>query len=178
MSRLQNVKPEQAQGKLAETYGAIKQQMGGVINLFQALGNSNEALNGYLAVGGLLKSGHLSATELETIALVSAQANGCEYCTSAHTTLGKMSGLSAESMVSIRKGQGENEKSSALVSFVREAIGERGRVSDQTLGRLKHAGFSDAQIPEIFLAISQNLYTNYFNNFNQTVVDFPAAPKI
>lgn len=178
MSRLENVKPDKAVGDLAETYSAIKKQMGGVVNLFQALGNSSQALNGYLTIGGLLKSGHLSATELETIALVSAQTNGCEYCTSAHTTLGKMAGLSQETMISIRKGQGENDKSSALITFVREILSERGRVSDQTVNRLKTAGFTDAQIPEIFLAIAQNVYTNYFNNFNQTEVDFPAVTKI
>lgn len=178
MSRIENIKPEQATGDLAETYGAIKKQMGGVVNLFQALGNSHQALIGYLTVGNLLKSGNLTAKDLETIALVSAQTNGCEYCTSAHTALGKMAGLSADAMLMIRKGQGADEKTQALIDFTKEVIGERGHVSDQTLTRLKKVGFTNSQIPEIFLSVAQNIYTNYFNNFNHTTVDFPAVPKI
>lgn len=179
MTRIKNIAPEQAQGEIATTYDGIKKAMGGkVINLFQALGNSNAALNGYLQVGGLLKSGHLSAQELETIALVSAQSNGCEYCQSAHTVLGKMAGLSEDQMVAVRKGTSTDPKTQALVGFVKEVLAEKGKISDTTFKNLQIAGYTDAQVPEIFLAITQNIYTNYFNNFNKTEVDFPKAQAI
>lgn len=178
MSRIGYIAPEQASGKLAETYSAIKKQMGGVIKLFQALGNSDQALGGYLAVAGLLKEGHLSAKELETIALVSAQTNSCEYCTAAHTTLGKMVGFKQQETVDIRRGKAPDAKLQALVNFVREAISERGRVSNETFEKLREQGYTNEQVPEIYLAISQNVYTNYFNNFNGTEVDFELPESI
>ncbi|MBY0369332.1 carboxymuconolactone decarboxylase family protein [bacterium] len=178
MSKLQNVTPEQAQGELANVYADIKKQMGGVIQLFQALGNSTAALNGYLSIGGLLKGGHLSAVELETISLVTAQANSCEYCLSAHTVLGKKVGMKPEEILDARKGTTSDPKAKALISFVREVISEKGRTSDKSFSELQAAGYTDAQVPEIFLAIVQNIYTNYFNNFNGTKLDFPKVDSI
>lgn len=177
MSRLNNVTPEQATGDLAATYGAIKKQMGGVVNLFQALGNNPSSLTAYLQIGGLLKDSGLSAVELETIALVSAHTNGCDYCESAHSALGKMAGMKPEEILSVRKGEGSDAKSKALVHFVKEAISEKGRVSDATFNSIKSAGFNDSQVTAIFLSVAQNLFTNYFNNFNGTVVDFPKIEK-
>lgn len=178
MTRLQNVTPDQATGDLAQTYGAIKKQMGGVVNLFQALGNNHQALTGYLQIGGLLKESGLSAVELETIALLSAQMNGCEYCQSAHSALGKMAGMKPDEILSVRKGTGTDTKSTALVKFVKEVISEKGRVSDATFNSIKSAGYNDSQVTAIFLSAAQNIFTNYFNNFNGTVVDFPKIEKV
>jgi uncharacterized peroxidase-related enzyme len=178
MSRLNNVTPDQATGELAATYGAIKKQMGGVVNLFQALGNNQAALSGYLQMGELLKNSGLSAVDLETVSLVSAHTNGCEYCESAHSAIGKMVGMKPEEILSIRKGDGIDPKSKALVRFVKEAVAERGRVSDATFNAIKAAGYSDSQITALFLAIAQNLYSNFFNNFNGTIIDFPKIEKV
>lgn len=178
MSRLNNVTPEQATGDLAATYGAIKKQMGGVVNLFQALGNNPSSLTAYLQIGGLLKDSGLSAVELETIALVSARTNGCHYCESAHSALGKMAGMKPEEILTVRKGEGSDTKSKALVHFVKEVISEKGRVSDATFNSIKAAGYNDSQVTAIFLSVAQNIFTNYFNNFNGTVVDFPKIEKV
>lgn len=178
MSRLNNVTPEEATGDLAATYGAIKKQMGGVVNMFQALGNNPNTLTAYLQIGGLLKDSGLSAVDIETIALVSAHTNGCEYCESAHSTLGKMAGMKPEEILSVRRGEGTDAKSQALVKFVKETIFEKGRVSDATFTSLKTVGYDDSQVTAIFLSVAQNLLTNYFNNFNGTVVDFPKIAKV
>ena len=178
MSRLNNVTPDQATGDLATTYGALKQQMGGVINLFQALGNNPSTLSGFLQIGASLKESGLSAVDRETISLVSAHMNGCEYCESAHSVLGKMAGMKPEEILSVRKGIGSDQKSKALVSFVKELISERGHVSDQTFNSIKAAGYTDSQVTAIFLGVAENLFTNYFNNFNGTIVDFPKIEKV
>ena len=178
MSRLNNVTPEQATGELADTYGAIKKQMGGVVNLFQALGNNPNSLTAYLQIGGLLKSSGLSGVDLETISLVSAHTNGCEYCESAHTALGKMAGMKPEEILSVRRGVGLDPKSKALVQFVKEVVSERGHVSNETFNALKLAGYNDSQVTAIFLSVAQNIFSNYFNNFNGTVTDFPKIEKV
>lgn len=178
MTRLNNVTPEQATGELATTYGEIKKQMGGVVNLFQALGNNPSSLNAYLQIGGLLKASGLSPVDVETISLVAAHTNGCGYCESAHTALGKMAGMKSEEILSARKGDGLDKKSKALIQFTKEVISEKGRVSDRTFHSIKEAGYSDSQITAVFLSIAQNILTNYFNNFNGTVVDFPKIEKV
>ena len=68
---------------------AVKMQLGSVPNLFRLVGNSPEGLAGYLGLSGALAKGQLSAKTRERLALTVAEINGCDYCLSAHTYLGK-----------------------------------------------------------------------------------------
>lgn len=176
MSRLKSVTVDQATGQTAALYSAIKGQLGGVPNLFQALGTNAKVLETYLGLSAAQAS--LSGAEKEAVALAVAQANSCAYCLAAHTALGKMSGLSEAEMISIRQGKSNDSKRQALVRFAREVVLEKGNVSDETLKTFKAAGYSESQVPEVVLAVVQNIFTNYFNHVNQTEVDFPAASKI
>lgn len=179
MSRLKKVSVEAAEGKTAELYSAIKGSLGGVPNLFQALGNNPRALEIFLGIGGGLKGGHLSGVEQGAIALTVAQFNGCDYCLAAHTAIGSgVLKLSNEEMSANRKGTSTDKKRQALIELTRQIVGEKGHVSDSALASFRAAGYTDAHVPEVLLAVIQNVFTNYFNNLNRTEVDFPAAPKI
>jgi AhpD family alkylhydroperoxidase len=68
---------------------AVKKQLGVVPNLFRLVSNSPAALEGYLGMSGALAKGKLPPATRERIALAVAQINGCSYCLSAHTYLGK-----------------------------------------------------------------------------------------
>lgn len=176
MSRIKAITPEQATGHTAEVYSAITKALGKVPNIFQALGVNSQVLQTVLGIGPSLKS--LSGPEKETIALVVGQLNNCNYCLSAHTVLAGMHKVSKEETINIRKGNPQGAKQKALVNFVKEIVTEKGHVSDKTLGEFRTAGYTDAQIPEVLLAVVENIYTNFFNHINQTEVDFPAAEKI
>lgn len=176
MSRLKSISVENATGHTAALYSDIKRNLGGVPNLFQALGPSPKVLENYFAMSAAQSS--LSGGEKALIALAVAQVNSCDYCLAAHTVLGGMSKLSAEEMTAARRGESPNEKRDALVKFAREIVLEKGRVSDQTLENFLAAGYTEAQVPEVVLGVAQNIFTNYFNHVNQTDVDFPAVPKL
>jgi alkylhydroperoxidase family enzyme len=60
-----------------------------VPNLFRLVANSPTALEGYVNLLGALNKGKLPASTRERIALAVAEINGCSYCLSAHTYLGK-----------------------------------------------------------------------------------------
>jgi AhpD family alkylhydroperoxidase len=86
---------------------AVKKQLGVVPNLFRLLGNSPAALEGYLGLNGALAKGALEAPTRERIALAVAEVNGCGYCLSAHSYLGKnLAKLSDEEMAINRDGSG------------------------------------------------------------------------
>ena len=68
---------------------AVKKQLGTAPNMFRLISNSPAALEGYLALSGALNKGTLPAQTRERIALAVAEINGCNYCLSAHTYLGK-----------------------------------------------------------------------------------------
>ena len=63
--------------------------LGSVPNLFRLVSTSPAALEGYLSLSGALGKGDLPAATRERIALSVAEINGCSYCLSAHTYLGK-----------------------------------------------------------------------------------------
>lgn len=178
MSRLKSVKPNEATGEVAEIYSNLTKASGKVIELFQGLGSSAQALNGYLHVSKLLKAGHLSAKEQEAIALVCATENGCTYCSSAHSFLAGKAGFSAEEILDLRRGKSTDPKIHSLLQFVKHMLTQHGKATDAALSQIRAAGYTDAHLAEIVLAISHNVYTNYFNNLNQTVVDFPIVKPL
>lgn len=178
MARLDVVTPSQATGQTKELYGAIQRAIGMVPNIYQGLGNSPVALEGVLHTDGILKKGQLSAAEIEAVKLAVSEAYGCDYCLAAHTMLGRKAGLSDEDVLGIRRGNARAPKIGALVTFVNAALHPQARVSDATLGAVRAAGYSDAQITETVQVIAQTVFTNLFNRVNQTTLDFPAAPAL
>src|SRR5882724_3634836 len=97
---------------------AVEKQLGVVPNLFRLLANSPATLEGFLGLSGALGKGELSAPTRERIALAVAEVNGCSYCLSAHTYLGKnLAKLDDAEMSVNRKGASNDSKADAAVRF-------------------------------------------------------------
>jgi len=69
-------------------------------------------------------------------------------------------------------------KLAALLALAREVAGNVGHVQDGTWQATLDAGWTDAQLTEVAVHVSLNLFTNYFNHLVQTELDLPAAPGI
>jgi len=179
MPRLAQINPQQANSQQAELFAAVKSKLGRVPNLLRALGNSTAALRGYLEFSGALATGDgLDARQREIIALAVAEANGCEYCLAAHSTIGTMVGLSAEAIQSARRADGLDEASRAVARFADAVLRSRGRVDDAQLEAFRAAGFGDEAVTEVVAHVALSVFTNYFNNLAKTDVDFPAAAPL
>ena len=61
-----------------------------------------------------------------------------------------------------------------MLRFTQSMVLQRGEISDDDLGALRKAGFSDAEVIEIVANIALNVFTNYLNILSKTEVDFPA----
>jgi uncharacterized peroxidase-related enzyme len=155
---------------------AVKKQLGVVPNLMKLVGNSPVALEGYLSFNGALNKGALDAKTRERIALAIAEFNGCGYCLSAHTYLGKnVAKLDDAEIAANRNGKSSDLKAAAAVQFATRVALERGHVSDADLNAVKAAGYSQAEIVEIVLHVALNTLTNYINEVAQTEIDFPVV---
>lgn len=153
---------------------AVKKQLGAVPNLFRLVANSPAALEGYLGLSGALNKGALPAPTRERIALAVAEINGCSYCLSAHTYLGKnVAKLDDAEITANRSGASMDPKADAAVRFAAKVARERGHVSEDDLRAVKLAGYDDAQIIEIVLHVALNTWTNYINEVAKTDIDFP-----
>jgi uncharacterized peroxidase-related enzyme len=164
--------PEAAQPLLQ----AVKKQLGMVPNLFRVVGNSPAALEGYLGLNGALAKGSLEAPTRERVALAVAEVNGCDYCLSAHSYLGKnLSKLSDAEIAANRSGGSTDPKADAAVQFAVKLVEARGHISDADIQAVKRAGYTDAQIVEIVLHVALNTLTNYVNVVAETEIDFPVV---
>ncbi|MEY2934648.1 MAG: hypothetical protein RL033_5397 [Pseudomonadota bacterium] len=153
---------------------AVKKMLGVVPNLFRLVSTSPAALEGYLSLSGALAKGSLPAPTRERIALAVAEINGCAYCLSAHTYLGKnLAKLDDAEMTANRSGASNDPKADAAVRFAAKVATERGRVSLVDIQALKLAGYDDAQLIEIVQHVALNVWTNYINLVAETDVDFP-----
>ena len=156
--------------------GAVAKSLGSVPNLFRLVGNSPAALKGYLALSGAVASSAIDPQTQERLALAVAEINGCDYCLSAHTYLGrKVAKLDDAEITANRNGSSNDIHAAAAVRFAAQVVRSRGHVADADLQAVKSAGFTDAEIVEIVLAVALNTFTNYVNEVARTGIDFPVV---
>ncbi len=175
MSRLHSITENDATGKTAQLFSAIKGSMGKVPNAYLTIGsNSPDVLGQMLQLNAVLHKGSLSARELEAINLAVSEESGCDYCLAAHTLMAKKAGYTDEQTLELREARFSGDaRIDALVQFVQYLVSTRGTVSADRVASFREAGFSDQQVVETIGAVSAILFTNMVNRVNDTVVDFP-----
>ncbi|MGN2249238.1 carboxymuconolactone decarboxylase family protein [Frateuria sp. GZRe14] len=177
MSRIATPSVQSATGATAEVYAQIRKAAGSVPNTFAAIGaHGPAALKAVLQAEAVLSSGGLTRQDQETIKLLVSEVTGCDYCVAAHSMLGKMAGLKPEALKQIRAGQPTGDaKRDALARFVRLLVETRGTIAESEFAAIRAAGYTDAQLVDISLAIALVIFTNTFNRINDTELDFPAV---
>ena len=172
MSRIRKIDPESATGEVRELLRIVKNRMGLVPNLVRILANSPAALKAYLNFSAALQGGALEPQVRERIALAVAEANNCEYCLSAHSTFGRVAGLSEEEILNARNGLSADERISCILQFAVKIVEKCGKVTDRDLEEARKEGLTDE---EIVASVAFNIYTTYFDHLVETEVDFPLA---
>jgi uncharacterized peroxidase-related enzyme len=177
MTRLFTQPVTEATGHTAQLFTAIKGALGKVPNAYATIGsNSPVALEAALNLDGALRKSSLSAKEIEVVKLAVSQEAECHYCLAAHSLMGGKAGLSADAIQAVRHGGGSGDaRIDALASFVHTVVTTSGDVPADVVIAVKQAGYSDAQIIDVLLAVASITFTNLFNRVNVTTLDFPPA---
>lgn len=178
MRLLDQISFDEANENTQELFKSIKSKVGMLPNLYAAMGVSDKLLGGFLAFTETLKAGEFTSKEQEAIALAAAQANGCAYCLSAHTALGKMHGFNEEETLAIRTQTIGNEKLKALATLTIEFIEKRGHPSGEAVQNFLEAGYSKAAFAELIGQVAINTITNYMFHNGSYKIDFPLAKQI
>jgi uncharacterized peroxidase-related enzyme len=173
MSRLSVIQTEKASGKAKELLEAVHAKLSITPNMTRVMANSPAVLEGYLSFSGALAGGSLNGKLREQIALEVGEQNTCQYCVSAHSVIGKMTGLSDAEIEAARDAKSSLPKSAAALTFARQIVAKQGRASQADVDAVRSAGFSDGEIAEIIAHVALNIFTNYFNNTADVEVDFP-----
>lgn len=176
MQRINALNPETTTGPSKELFDAVQSKLGMVPNMMRTMGVSPVTLGAYLGLSEAAGKSTISNKLSEQIALTVANANGCEYCNAAHSFIGeKLVGLDQATIKAARKARSDDFKTNAALGFARTLVEKKGRVDSYDFSKVENAGFTEAEITEIITLTVLNIFTNYFNNAINVVVDFPEA---
>jgi len=173
MSRLPAIRTETADGKAKQLLEAVQAKLKITPNMTRVMANSPAVLEGYLGFSGALAGGSLPAKLREEIALAVGEQNACHYCVSAHTAIGKLTGLTGAEIEDAREAQSNNPKHTAALEFALHVVAKRGQLTGKDFEAVREAGFDDGEIAEIIAHVGLNVFTNYFNKAAEVEVDFP-----
>jgi uncharacterized peroxidase-related enzyme len=157
-------------------FDALQKALGMVPNLYATIAYSENGLSRYLGYQGAKTS--LTNKEKEAVNLVVSQVNGCIYCQSAHTLLGKMNGFSAEEVLRLRAGHSDNGRLDALVALAKDITEHKGHVSEKRLADFFAAGYDKGNLVDVILQVSDKIAMNYLHNLTDIPVDFPLAEHL
>lgn len=173
MSRIAPLDAAEAPQNVRDLYAVAQGALGGVPNFIRALGHAPAALQGFLQLFGSLTSGTIDHKTHERIALLTAEANACQYCVSAHTVLARGAGLSEGEIAANREGRSTEAKADAAVRFAGSVLENKGDVTAAEYQALLSAGWTAEQAIEIVLTVGMNSLLNAFGRFSQIDIDFP-----
>nr|WP_294994950.1 carboxymuconolactone decarboxylase family protein [uncultured Sediminibacterium sp.] len=154
----------------------LNKALGFVPNLYATIAYSDNGLGRYLAYQNAKTS--LSNKEKEAINLVVSEINNCVYCKSAHTVIGKMNGFTDEQLLDIRREKAADPKLDALVKLTGSITRNRGNRDSVLLDTFYANGYTDENLVDLVLQISEKTAMNYLHNLTQVPVDFPVAPAL
>lgn len=158
-------------------FDQLEKGIGFVPNLYASYAHSETALADYLALQN--RKSTLSAKEREVINLGVSQVNECSYCLSAHTAIGKMNGFSDDQILELRSGEASfDNKLNALAAFVKNSVINRSKPDPIVVENLHSAGYTKANLIDIFLVIGDKMISNFLYGTTQIPVDFPVAPEL
>lgn len=178
MKTLKPLTIEEANENSQAIFKNIKSKIGMLPNLYATMGVSDKVLGGFLTFTETLKSGELSNKEYEAIALATSQANGCAYCLSAHTAIGKMNGFTEEETLALRDNSIVDSKMNALVTLTSELVNLKGHPTETTVDNFFEAGYNKASFAEVIAITALTTITNNVYHNGGFEIDFPIAQNI
>lgn len=159
-----------------QIFDNLHKALGFVPNLYATIAYSNNGLARYLAYQNAKTS--LSNKEKEAVNLVVSQVNGCVYCQSAHTVIGKMNGFTDEQLLDIRRGKSGDAKLNSLVALAADITKNRGRASGGLVDDFYLNGYTNETLVDLVLQVADKTAMNYLHNLTDIPVDFPLAPAL
>jgi uncharacterized peroxidase-related enzyme len=149
-------------------------QVGFIPNMYANMVNVPAVLSTYLHGYGLFRrESGLAPAEQEVVFLAISMANGCGYCTAAHSMIAdRVSNVPAAVLQAIRTRQPLGDaRLSALHQLATEMVSAQGRPSPQTVQTFLQAGFQEQHMLWVILAVAVKTLSNFANHAFGTALD-------
>ncbi len=171
MPYIATVSPENATGKLAETYADITSTIGFVPNAMKIYSSSPALLeNIWSQISFYMKHPTLSFPLLAAIRMLVSNKQECEYCVGFNQAmLVNHAGWTQEQVTESMKDPASspfNEKDKALLIYVLDALNSPKKLERARIDALHGLGWSDSEILEAVHHAAQNVAEDMvFNTF-------------
>jgi uncharacterized peroxidase-related enzyme len=154
--------PEQSRPLLE----GLRKAFGFVPNLFAVFAESPAALQGSLAMTEAFSASSLSPAEQQLVALAVSEANDCQFCVAAHSTIAKRIAKADPELVAAARAREplSDPRLDSLVTFTRRLVEQRGFVADSEVAAFLAAGYSKAQVIEVLLGVGMKTFNNYVDH--------------
>ncbi|AOU97960.1 alkylhydroperoxidase [Acidihalobacter yilgarnensis] len=151
-----------------------KKANGFIPNMYANMANSPGLLESYLdAYARFRQASGFTPAEQETVFLTISLANGCDYCTAAHSFIAeKMSQVPEPVLQALRARKPiPDDRLAALTKFTQIMVDTRGRPTESELNAFRATGFTDRHALEIIHALAIKTLSNYSNHLLHTEID-------
>ncbi|MEM9647086.1 MAG: carboxymuconolactone decarboxylase family protein [Bacteroidota bacterium] len=177
MSTFNVPKREEVSSGNQAIFDNLEKMLGFVPNLYATYAYSENALGNYLNFANAKTS--LKAKEKEAVNLAVSEVNGCTYCLSAHTAIGKMNGFTDEQILELRAGGASfDNKLDALAKLAKNITENRGATSQSVLDNFFAAGWTKENLIDTIVLVGDKTISNYINNTTEIPVDFPVVQPL
>lgn len=153
----------------AEVLAKVKERYGFIPNLAATLAESPVTLDAVLNLSGAFEKTSFTEIERQVILITSSVVNGCDYCKTVHTALGRKAGIDDKTLKALLAlAPISDAKLTALRDFTKAMVEERGRVHEQRVRQFLDAGYTTAQVFEVIMGVALKTLTNYSNHLTDT----------
>ncbi|QIZ75769.1 carboxymuconolactone decarboxylase family protein [Ferrimonas lipolytica] len=160
--------PEYSKAKLEQ----VKKQFGMIPNLLGVLSEAPGILDGYLALHQLFANSSFNAEELTVVWQTINVEHECTYCVPAHTGIAHSMKVDPALTEALRNRQVmPSEKLQVLHDTTLAMVRARGNLTEQQMQTFFDADYTQRQMLEIVLGLSQKVISNYVNHIAETPVD-------
>jgi len=148
-------------------------------NLHGVLASSPQTLEAYQKLHELFVNSSFDADEMTVVWQTINVEHECGYCVPAHTWIANSMKVDAAITDALRNQTAmPSAKLQALHEMTLIIVRNRGHVSSDQLSSFYGLGYSEQQILEIILCLSQKIISNYTNHIAKTKVDEPFKPLV
>ena len=157
-----------------EILEGAKKQMGSIPSVYAVMAESPQILQAYTHLHQMFTETSFNAEELTVVWQTINVEHECHYCVPAHTGIAHSMNVDPTLTEALRNQDVmPTAKLQALHDFTLAMVRERGNVSHDQMQAFFDAGYSQQQVLEIILGLSQKVISNYTNHIANTPVDAP-----
>lgn len=147
---------------------------GMIPNLHAVLAQSPATLEAYQELGRLFQQSSFDKEELTVVWQTINVESECHYCVPAHTAIAHSMKIDIAIIDALNNStELPTKKLQILRDTTLALMQKRGRLTDNQISSFTDAGYSEKNILEIILGMSQKLISNYTNHLSNTPVDEP-----